>query len=93
MLMLENRTNLKLLNDMNKTALYYASKNRQDRFGWQNDITNIMKYEHMMGGDTKTKADHAIERLQKKVTRDEIMQVIYEARRRKSKKASSLTLE
>ena len=93
MLMDKNVTNIRMLNDMNKTALYYSTQTRKKNFGWGHEVGNILKFDHMIHGDNKSKADRAMINLQKKVTKDEVMIEIYEARRRKSKQPSSLTLE
>ena len=91
--MTKNTANINCLNEMNKTALYYATQARKKAFGWGESTGNIMDFQKMMTGDHKTKQDREMKRLQKKVTRDEIMLLTYEARRRKSKQPCSLTLE
>ena len=45
MLMLKNRANIKAVNKMNKTALYYASQKRTKDFGWQQEVCNVIDYE------------------------------------------------
>lgn len=85
MLMTRNTANINCLNEMNKTALYYATQARKKAFGWESSVGNIMDYQKMARGDNKTKEDREMKRLQKKVTRDELMQLTYELRRRKSK--------
>ena len=55
MLMTKNTANIKMLNDMNKTALYYASKSRKRRIGWQGEVGNILNYDQMAFGDNKSK--------------------------------------
>ena len=44
MKMEENRANIRSLNDMNKTALYYASHARKKLFGWQPEVGNVLDY-------------------------------------------------
>ena len=89
----KNRANIRSLNDMNKTPLYYASKARKSKFGWQLEVGNVLDYKQLTQGDNKSRKDHLMQKEQAKVTHDEIMFAIYEARRRKSKQPSSLTLE
>ena len=45
MLMTKNTANIKIINDMNKTALYYASKARKERFGWNSEVGNVLSYD------------------------------------------------
>lgn len=73
MLMDRNVSNIRMLNDMNKTALYYSTKTRKKNFGWGHEVGNILKFDHMIYGDNKSKADRAMIKLQKKVTKDEEM--------------------
>ena len=53
----QNRANIRLLNDANKTALYYASLDRKKKFGWQNEIGNVLNYEQITKGDLRSKLD------------------------------------
>ena len=82
-----------MLNNMNKTALYYASKNRKKKFGWNQEIGNIMDYDKIVNGDNRSQSDLRMQRLQKKVRREEQMLEQHEARRKNSKQPNSLTLE
>ena len=89
----KNRANIRMLNNMNKTALYYASKNRKKKFGWNQEIGNIMDYDKIVNGDNRSQSDLRMQRLQKKVRREEQMLEQHEARRKNSKQPNSLTLE
>lgn len=89
----QNRANIRLLNDANKTALYYSTHDRKEKFGWQNEVGNVMNYDQISKGDLRSKIDKDMRKLQKKVSKDEYMLAIYEMRRRKSKQPTSLTLE
>jgi len=44
MLMTENTANIRSLNDMNKTALYYATLARKRAFGWNEEVGNVLSY-------------------------------------------------
>ena len=44
LLLEKNRANIRSLNDMNKTALYYASHARKSKFGWQQEVGNVLNY-------------------------------------------------
>ena len=55
MLMEKNRINIKSVNEMNKTPLYYASLNRKMKFGWQPEVGNLLTYDHILYGDNKSK--------------------------------------
>ena len=69
----KNQANIKMLNNMNKTALYYATKERRQKFGWQNQVGNIMDYQRIIEGDNRCAGDLRMIRLQKKVKREEKM--------------------
>ena len=69
----KNRANIRMLNNMNKTALYYASQNRKKKFGWNQEIGNIMDYDKIVNGDNRSQSDLRMQRLQKKVRREEQM--------------------
>ena len=85
LLLERNRANIRSLNDMNKTALYYASHARKKDFGWQQEVGNVLNYTQLTQGDNKSRKDLLMQRDQARVTHGEKMFAIYEARRRKSK--------
>ncbi len=82
-----------MLNEMNKTALYYASRERKLKFGWQGEVGNIMDYKKIVEGDNRSEADQRMIRLKKRVKREEEMLEQHEARRRNAKQPNSLTVE
>ena len=63
MLMTKNTANIKTLNDMNKTALYYASKARKERFGWNSEVGNVLSYDQIAYGDNKTRQDREMKQM------------------------------
>lgn len=63
MLMTKNTANIKTLNDMNKTALYYASKARKKRFGWNSEVGNVLSYDQIAYGDNKTRQDREMKQM------------------------------
>lgn len=73
MLMEKNRASLKVLNNMNKTAVYYASKPRTKVFGWQHNVVNMVDYQQITQGDMNSKGDKRMEALKRKVKREEEM--------------------
>ena len=93
MLMTKNTANIRTLNDMNKTALYYASKERKKKLGWQQEVGNVLNYEQLTQGDLKTKKDREMAQLVHEVIEKERNTALFEARRRKSKQPCSLNLE
>ena len=80
--MTKNTANIKTLNDMNKTALYYASKARKERFGWNSEVGNVLSYEQIAHGDNKTRQDREMVQMQKNVLEKETNIAVFEARRR-----------
>ena len=93
MLMLENRANLKNLNDMNKTALYYASKPRTGVYAWKNEVVNVIDQGQISYGDLKSPGDRRMKALIRKVKREEDIKAAVEARRRKNKVPNSLSMK
>ena len=82
------------LNDMNKTALYYASTKRNQNFGWNNQISNVVCYDEVAKSSRKDSGGELeMKRLQKKVTEDEKNTRVQEDRRSRSKHPCSLTLD
>ena len=59
----KNTANIRCLNDMNKTALYYASQKRKKDFGWNAEIGNVVNYDMITKGDNRTKKDQEMKRL------------------------------
>ena len=93
MLARKNTANVKALNDMNKTALYYASNKRTKAFGWQHDISNVMNYDQIVNGDLRSVKDKRMHRLQRKVRREEEIHAAAEARKRECKMPTSLSVK
>ena len=46
-MMEKNRANFRALNEMNKTALHYASKKRNRAFGWSKEISHVVSYQEV----------------------------------------------
>ena len=57
MLVNQNTVNIRSLNDMNKTALYYASSNRNRKFGWNEEVSSVVDYTQLSKLDRTMKKD------------------------------------
>ena len=53
MMLDKNTAEIGLLNDMNKTALYYASTKRNKNFGWNKQISNLVSYDEVAKSSRK----------------------------------------
>ena len=42
-----NRANFRALNEMNKTALHYASSKRNRDFGWNTEVSHVVSYKEV----------------------------------------------
>lgn len=91
--MTQNTANIRALNDMNKSALYYASQARKRKCGWQQEVGNVLSYEQLAVGDNKSKGDRIMKKMMKTVVENEAKVALFEARRKKSKQPCSLSLE
>ena len=57
MLVNQNTVNIRSLNDMNKTALYYASSKRNRKFGWNEEVSSVVDYKQLSKLDRTMKKD------------------------------------
>ena len=57
MLVNQNTVNIRSLNDMKKTALYYASSKRNLKFGWNEEVSSVVDYTQLSKLDRTMKKD------------------------------------